>query len=46
MSISGWIFMILSWSVILGMFTYCMYRTLKKDTQQNPEQTPENENTV
>jgi hypothetical protein len=31
MNFSGWIFMISSWTVILGMFGYCMYRTLKND---------------
>jgi len=31
MTLSGWIFMLVSWGVILGMFFYCMYRTLRKE---------------
>jgi heme/copper-type cytochrome/quinol oxidase subunit 2 len=31
MTLSGWIFMLLSWGVILGMFFYCMFRTLRKE---------------
>ena len=30
----GWIFMIASWVVILGLFGYAMRRTLRRDTQQ------------
>ena len=28
MTQDGWIFMLASWGVILGLFGYCMYRTL------------------
>jgi hypothetical protein len=28
MTTAGWIFMLLSWGVILGLFIYCMVRTL------------------
>ena len=28
MTLGGWIFMLASWAVILGLFGYCMYRTL------------------
>ena len=28
MSLGGWIFMLTSWAVILGLFGYCMIRTL------------------
>lgn len=31
MTLSGWIFMLASWTVILGMFTYCMYRTVRNE---------------
>ncbi len=34
MSVYGWIFMITAWGLILGIFIYCMCRTLlsgKKD---------------
>jgi hypothetical protein len=28
MTIAGWIFMLVSWGVIGGLFVYCMIRTL------------------
>ena len=28
MRVDGWIFMLLSWGIILGLFGYTMYRTL------------------
>lgn len=28
MTLSGWIFMLVSWTVIIGLFVYCMARTL------------------
>lgn len=28
MTTAGWIFMLLSWGGILGLFIYCMVRTL------------------
>ena len=40
MTPAGWIFMMLSWTVIIGMFAYCMTRTLrgpKQDQTQNSE---------
>ena len=40
MTAAGWIFMIVSWTAILGLFTFCLTRTLRpadktenKDTQ-------------
>jgi len=30
MTAAGWIFMLTSWGVIIGLFVYCMGRTLKK----------------
>mgnify|MGYP000374462285 CR=1 FL=1 len=40
MTLPGWIFMILSWTVILGLFGYCMKRTLrpKKDPSEDETQ--------
>ncbi len=29
MKLSGWIFMLVSWTAILGMFLYCIYRTTR-----------------
>lgn len=29
MTIAGWIFMSVSWTVILGLFGFCMIRTLR-----------------
>lgn len=29
MKMAGWIFMLLSWGVILGLFVYSMVRTLR-----------------
>lgn len=41
MTAAGWIFMIISWGVILGMFAYCLSRTLrptkKYDSTQDTE---------
>ncbi|MCM8801332.1 MAG: hypothetical protein NC912_04935 [Candidatus Omnitrophica bacterium] len=30
MKLSGWIFMVLSWTVILGMITFCFIRIFSK----------------
>ncbi len=40
MTPAGWIFMIVSWTAILGIFTYCLSRTLRsseRDDKQMPE---------
>lgn len=29
MTLSGWIFMIVSWTAILGVFTFCMFRATR-----------------
>ena len=29
MTPSGWIFMIVSWTLIAGLLAYCLYRTLR-----------------
>jgi len=29
MTIAGWIFMSVSWAVIIGLFVFCMSRTLR-----------------
>ena len=33
MKLGGWIFMLISWGIIIGLFGYCMVRTL---TSRNP----------
>ena len=41
MSVSGWIFLILAWSAILGLFLFALLRTLrsnKNNTSDNPQQ--------
>lgn len=40
MTFSGWIFMIVSWAAILGMFVFCMSRTLRPP-KQNDDQSPD-----
>ena len=37
MKLSGWIFMLVSWGVIIGLFVYCMARTLRSG-KKPPEQ--------
>jgi len=39
MTIAGWIFMSVSWTVILGLFGFCMTRTLRprKNKSNNAE---------
>lgn len=40
MTLSGWIFMLTSWAVILGVFAFCLMRTLrppKQGDKHNPE---------
>ncbi|HOK96163.1 MAG TPA: hypothetical protein PK052_00555 [Anaerohalosphaeraceae bacterium] len=34
---SGWIFMLISWSVIIGMFVFCMVRTLRSDAKSSKD---------
>ena len=36
MTFDGWIFMLLSWTVILGLFGYSMYRTLAGKHHEPP----------
>ena len=31
MTLSGWIFMLTSWTIIISMFFYCMYRTIRNE---------------
>ena len=44
MTLSGWIFMLTSWTVILSLFFYCMYRILRQEdndmitTDEQPDQ--------
>lgn len=35
MTIAGWLFMSASWFVILGLFTFCLYRTLRSKDKKN-----------
>jgi len=40
MTVSGWIFLILAWLAILGLFLYALLRTLrsgKNNTSSSPE---------
>jgi hypothetical protein len=30
MTVSGWIFITVSWSIILGLFAFCLSRTFRK----------------
>lgn len=39
MTLSGWLFMIVSWAAILGMFTFCMSRTLRPLKRNGPKNT-------
>lgn len=35
MTIAGWLFMSASWLVILGLFIFCLYRTLHSKDKKN-----------
>jgi hypothetical protein len=35
MTVAGWIFFSASWVVILGLFLFCLYRTLRSKDQNN-----------
>lgn len=37
MTIAGWIFMVTSWTVIIGLFGYCMVRTLRSDQHKDTD---------
>lgn len=40
MTLNGWIFMLVSWTVIIGMFVFCLIRATrppKRDDQQKPD---------
>ena len=41
MRISGWIFMLVSWAVILSLFIFSMVRTLKGGDGEQEEQSPQ-----
>ena len=38
MTFFGWIFMLLSWTVIIGMFVYCMARATRRPNQDDTTQ--------
>jgi uncharacterized membrane protein len=35
MNLAGWIFMIISWAVIIGLFVFCMFRTLRPSRKES-----------
>ncbi|MHC4551437.1 MAG: hypothetical protein ACYSUT_01530 [Planctomycetota bacterium] len=35
MTLAGWIFMITSWTIILGLFAFCLKRTLGGSPNRN-----------
>ena len=37
MNLAGWIFMIVSWAVIIGLFVFCMSRTLRPSEKAKNE---------
>lgn len=43
MTIAGWIFMAVSWTVIIGLFVFCMSRTLRpsEKVKDEPQQHPD-----
>lgn len=34
MSVSGWVFMLVAWAFVGGLFIYCFYRILFGDSEQ------------
>lgn len=40
MNISGWIFMFISWAVIIGLFIFCMVRTLRRGSGNKSDKQP------
>lgn len=38
MTAAGWIFMLISWTVIIGLFTFCLKRTLRPKANNNSEE--------
>lgn len=41
MTLAGWIFMIVSWTVIIGIFSFCLSRTLRPRAKDNNTNEPE-----
>lgn len=37
MTAAGWIFMLVSWGVIIGLFGFCLVRTLRTDSQKHSD---------
>jgi hypothetical protein len=35
MTAAGWIFMAISWGAIIGLFVFCIIRTLQSDKPKN-----------
>jgi preprotein translocase subunit YajC len=40
MTMSGWIFMTVSWTVILGVFAFCMIRATRPSKQDDSPNDP------
>jgi hypothetical protein len=38
MTTAGWIFMLISWAVILGLFIFSLFRTLRPPKQRKNQQ--------
>ena len=43
MTLAGWIFMLVSWTVIIGLFIFCMIRTLQPPKQDDGQDVDETE---
>lgn len=43
MTTAGWIFMIVSWAIIIGLFAFCMRRTLKPQDKTHQEENRQSE---
>lgn len=43
MKLAGWIFMLVSWAVIIGLFIFCMIRTLRTPKQNENQSSDEAE---
>ena len=37
MNLAGWIFMLFSWTVIIGLFIFCLIRTLQPPKQSDDQ---------
>jgi hypothetical protein len=37
MTVWGWVFMLTSWAIILGVLTFCLRKTFKQDGNSAPD---------